>query len=142
ADLPGSPGGDVSAALQVDPGVYGAASSTLGVLAVGSARSAGAGLVALLADHGGMAGSDPAGVSWAGAYDDAAAQAVRGTQDAVNAAYQLAELLEQTGFNYASADSASGGAPPPVDRTDYAAQQVRLGAVPGAAGPSAVGPPT
>ena len=131
----------MSAALQVDPGVYGAASSILGVLAAGSARSAGGGVVELLSSQGGMAGSDPAGVRWAASYDDAAAEAMRGTQDAINACYQLAELLEQTGFNYASADSASGGAPPPVDRTDYAAQQVRLADLPGAAGSNGVGPP-
>ena len=131
----------MSAALQVDPGVYGAASSTLGVLAAGSARSAGGGVVELLAGQCGMAGSDPAGARWAASYDDAAAEAVRGTQDAINACCRLAELLEQTGFNYASADSASGGEPPPVDRTDYAAQQVRLADLPGAAGASGVGPP-
>ena len=55
----------MSAALQVDPGVYGAASSILGVLAAGSARSAGGGVVELLSSQGGMAGSDPAGVRWA-----------------------------------------------------------------------------
>ncbi|MGH8960189.1 MAG: hypothetical protein ACRDWT_03130 [Jatrophihabitantaceae bacterium] len=124
-------------ALQVDPAGYLAASSTIGTRVAGTARSAGDGLTETLSGCGAMAGSDPAGTSWASGYDAAVSPVRAATQDAINAALQLAGLLEQTGFNYSLSENASvpgGGAPPPLDTSPYAAQHVTLDPLPPAAG--------
>lgn len=123
--------------LQVDPGNYVAASSTMGTLVAPTARSAADGLTASLSGCGGMAGSDPAGASWADGCDAATASILAATQDAINGAFQLAGLLEQTGFNYSAAESAStsdGGAPPLPDTTSYAELCVVVDSVPKASG--------
>jgi len=125
--------------LQLDPGAYVAASATVGVLVAGTVRAAGDGVVAVLSGCAAMAGSDPAGLGWAGGYDVAAAAVLAATGDAVAGACRLAGLLEQTGFNYGTAEAASvtgGGGPAPVDTGDYGGQPVSLGPVPSASGPS------
>jgi hypothetical protein len=83
-----------------------------------------------------MAGADPAGRSWAGAYDDAAALTLGVTQDVVNGCFQLAALLQQTGFNYGRAESWStpGAVDPLPDRMAYAGCSVALRRPPSAAG--------
>lgn len=113
----------------------------MGVLAGGAARSAALGTLDTLSACGGMAGTDPAGRRWADRYDEAAAAAIRASQDVINACCVVAQLLEQTGFNYAHADAASAGVPPP-DRTAYLGQLLSLSAPPPAAGATRVGPPT
>jgi hypothetical protein len=77
----------------------------------------------------------PAGRSWAGAYDDAAALAVGVTSDVVNGCYQLAALLQQTGFNYGRAESWStpGSADLLPDRVAYATCSIALSRPPSAA---------
>lgn len=85
-----------------------------------------------------MAGTDPAGSGWAAAYDDAAAVTVGVTQDVANGCYQLAALLQQTGFNYGRAESWStpGLIQAVPDQVAYASCSTVLGAPPSAAGGS------
>jgi hypothetical protein len=95
--------------LIVEPQHYAAASTIIGdTVAVAGYRD-----LLVLADAlsrtGGMGGSDPAGSAWAADYDRAASAATRAAQDVVNSCYHLASLLQQTGFNYDLAESASAG---------------------------------
>jgi hypothetical protein len=119
----------VGSRLAVNPARYEAASFAFGVEIAGGVYRAGLGVVEGLAHSVGMAGSDPAGASWAAAYDDAAAAAVATTQDVVNGCYRLAALLQQTGFNYsrAESDSTAGGGDLLIDSTAYADCSVHLG---------------
>jgi hypothetical protein len=89
--------------LQIDPSNYVAASSTMGTLVAPTARSAADGLTGTLSGCRAMAGSDPAGTTWASEYDTATTSILAATQAAINGALQLAGLLEQTGFNFRSA---------------------------------------
>src|SRR6185437_1580424 len=137
--LRGFGGWGMGGVLQLDPGAYVAASATVGVLVAGTVRAAGDGVVAVLSGCAAMAGSDPAGLGWAGGYDVAAAAVLAATGDAVAGACRLAGLLEPTGFNYGTAEAASvtgGGGPAPVDTGDDGGQPVSLGPVPSASGPS------
>jgi Colicin D len=54
-----------------------------------------------------MAGSDPAGMSWAASYDPAMRAALDAGQNAVNALHTLAAMFAQTARNYAAAEHAS-----------------------------------
>jgi hypothetical protein len=122
--------------LQIDADGYVAASRTLGSVAA-TARSAADGLTSTLSGCAAMAGSDPAGVAWANEYDAAAESVLAATQDAVNAGYRLAALLEQTGFNYDLAESSSSGMRAGVDGTSYDAVPFQVTSPPRAAGPNA-----
>lgn len=133
------------APIQVDPAVFGAASAIMGQAVAGELAQAGAALGSGLGGTAAMAGSDPGGVAWAGSYDEAAAVTAGGVADLANACRQVAALLEQTGFNHSSAESASTpgqGAPPVPDATDYgAAAQVAAPSLSSANGGS-TDPPT
>jgi hypothetical protein len=122
--------------LAVDPVSYDAASLAFGTEIAGRVSRAGLGLLDELAGCVAMAGADPAGRSWAGAYDDAAALTAGVTSDVVNGCYQLAALLQQTGFNYGRAESWStpGSIERLPDRVTYAGCSVALNRPPSAAG--------
>ena len=122
--------------LAIDPATYEAASLAFGTEIAGRVTRAALGLLDELGGCAAMAGADPAGRSWADAYDDAAALTVGVTSDVVNGCYQLAELLQQTGFNYSRAESHStpGVIGPLPDRTFYAGFGLSLAPPPSAAG--------
>jgi hypothetical protein len=122
--------------LVVDPVSYDAASLAFGTEITGRVSRAGLGLLEELAACAAMAGADPAGRSWAAAYDDAAALTLGVTADVVNGCYQLAALLQQTGFNYGRAESWStpGSVERLPDRVSYAGCTIALGRPPSAAG--------
>jgi hypothetical protein len=127
--------------LVVEPASFEAASAAIGLEIAGRVQRAALGLLDGLAGSGGMAGSGPAGARWASAYDDSARLALATTQDVVNGCYQLAALLQQTGFNYSRAESSStpGGYEPMPDMTAYATCSVQLGRPPSASGPGGGG---
>jgi hypothetical protein len=128
----------VGSRLAVDPVSYDAASMAFGTEIAGEVQRAALGLLDGLAGSGEMAGADPAGHAWASAYDDAATTTLGVTQDVVNGCFQLAALLQQTGFNYIRADSSStaGGVALLPDTTAYASCSVQLNRPPSAAGGS------
>lgn len=126
--------------VAVDPAEYAAAASQLSHVGE-DAASAVITLVGVLEGSSGMAGSDPAGTSWAQEYDEAAKAALSASEGLVSAAGQVARLLHASGDNHSRADASStagGGdasmpaAPAPPDMS----QPV----VPSAAGGSGGGP--
>ena len=130
--------------IDVDPSAFAAASAVMGHQVADQLAAALSGLAAQLAGTAAMGGSDPGGVRWATAYDEAAAVAAGGVADLANACHAVAALLAQSGFNHAAAEAASnpGGPPPPPDTTDYTAvPAVPAPALPSASGGS-VGPPS
>jgi guanyl-specific ribonuclease Sa len=92
--------------LEVESEHYAAASSLFGDIADQASLGV-LTLTTVLDACEGMAGDDPAGQSWAASYDSAAWRTVQTSQDVINGCYRLAALLQQTGFNYAAAESAS-----------------------------------
>jgi hypothetical protein len=128
--------------LAVDPAGYLAAGSTVGNSAAGAVQDAAQALTAGLSGLASMAGSDAAARGWAASYDEAARAALGGAQDALNAALQLADLLERTGINYATAEADSPGRTTAAVPTGlaYGGRSVFLGALPSAAGGSGGGP--
>jgi len=118
--------------VAVDPSVFSAASLVMGQRVAGQLAQAAAGLGRGLAGAGAMAGSDPGGVQWATSYDQVAAVTAGAVADLANACHQIGALLEQTGFNHASAEVSSDpshAAPGSPDVTNY-------GAVPSVAAPT------
>jgi hypothetical protein len=110
--------------VTIDPPVFSAASSVLGQTVAGQLAQAAAALGGGLAGSGAMAGSDPGGVGWASSYDQVAPVVAGAVADLANACHQLGALLEQTGFNHASAEASSDpnhAAPTPPDTTNYSA---------------------
>jgi hypothetical protein len=108
--------------IDVEPEVYDAASKVFGDKVYSQLLKAGADLEAALAGSGAMAGSDPAGVSWASAYDDAARANHAVMIDLETACLKIAAMLQQTGFNHGMADSASDptrSTPTPADSGVY-----------------------
>lgn len=131
--------------VDVDSASFEAASTVFGQRIAAQLTSATEALVNQLADSGAMAGSDEAGTTWAQSYDHGARLAVAGLSDLTNACYQLAGLLEQTGFNHASAESAStagGGQARAADRTNYAAMPTMCYATPPSASGGSTSPPS
>jgi guanyl-specific ribonuclease Sa len=127
------------ASVRVHPEAYQAACTVIGEGLATSVFHAGWQLVGDLAGGAGMAGSDPVGASWAAPYDRATETALEVTADVVNACYRLAGLLQQTGFNYGRAETASvpgAGEPSVPDRSDYAERWCSFTRVPTAAGGS------
>jgi hypothetical protein len=61
----------------------------------------------VLTGSGGMAGSDPGAMSWAGGYDPAAGAAAYASQQAINSVHKLAGMFAQSARNYAAAEAAS-----------------------------------
>jgi hypothetical protein len=90
-----------------------------------------------LSGCGGMAGTDPAGTQWSTEYDKAAVEITGVTQDVINGVYQLAGLLETTGFNHGQANSSStpGGTVQTTDTMSYD-EEVFLATPPSASGGS------
>jgi hypothetical protein len=133
----------VVALLAVDPATYDAASAVFGrgigePLAGELTR-----LCDALAGTYAMAGSDPAGAAWGRAYDDAVTTTLAASQDVTNGCFRLAALLQQTGFNYGRAETAS--TPGRVsttlpDRTHYEHCAAVLECVPSSAGGSGSAP--
>jgi hypothetical protein len=129
--------------IDVDPDVFDAASKVFGADIHGQLTTARTSLESGLSHSGGMAGSDPAGTSWASSYDNVAGTVHSLVGDLANAATTLATLLQQTGFNHGMADSASDptqSIPTPPDDTIYTPDPTSVPALPSAHGGSS-GPP-
>lgn len=92
--------------LDVSPPGYALAARVVGGEIAGHTASIPEDLGWALAGCYGMAGSDDAGSRWGAAYDAAAKAALGATNDAANAMFCVAALLEQTGINYAGAEAA------------------------------------
>lgn len=134
--------------IDLEPETFSAASAVFGKDIAGGLFQARGTLVSGLADSAAMAGSDPAGASWASSYDPAARATAAAITDLGNACTRLAALLEQTGLNHGMAESASDptrSVPAPPDRTRYAVMgsdgPFCYAAPPSAAGGSGSGPP-
>lgn len=127
--------------LDVDPSAFAAASTVLGRQVADRLAGALQGLGLGLGGTAAMGGSDPGGVAWARAYDEAVRVAAAGVADLTNACHSVAALLARSGFNHAAADAASAGRPPPPDTTDYAAAPVVTPPAPPSASGGSVGPP-
>ncbi len=121
----------------MDESSYHAASAVLGASVAEPMAEAGWVLVDALSVSVGMAGCDPAGVAWADSYDRSARSVLQATSDVITASFRLAALLEQTGFNYGSAESASvpgGTVPSGPDRTPWEWRECTLPAPESACG--------
>lgn len=130
--------------VDIDSESFEAASTVFGQRIASQLTSATEKLIGQLSGSGAMAGSDEAGTNWAQSYDKGAALAIDGLSDLTNACYQLAALLEQTGFNHGSAESAStaGHARTTVDRTSYDGMSTMCYATPPSASGGSTSPPT
>lgn len=93
--------------IDTDPDLWQSAASAVGDRVGPALADAAGALNGTLAQCGGMAGSDPAGHAWAAAYDPAAADLASALADATNACFQLAAMLQASGYNYAAAEAAS-----------------------------------
>ncbi len=130
------------APVHADPDTFTAASDVFGSEIAEGVFDAYRRLQDALAPDVQMSGSDPAGVSWGTAYDNAATVVSGSTQDVINGCYRLAALLEQSGFNHGRANSASvpGGTVETTDTTSWAEFSMQLGGFPSGSG--ATGPDT
>lgn len=128
----------MSPVIAVEPDKFRAASRVFGSLIADDAYLASNTLLLALNASAGMAGTDPVGLDWASAYDDAASATVQATQDVINGSFRLAALLEATGFNYAGAENASTHltAWSDPDTTGWEYRRAHLAAPPSAAGGS------
>lgn len=88
--------------LVIEPVSFTAASAVLGRLAYRVWGDACIGI-----DQAGMAGDDPIGREWGAAYDQASGRVIGAVEAVVNGSFRLAGLLEQAGFNWSVAESAS-----------------------------------
>lgn len=93
--------------IDVEPETFDAASKVMGQKMAGQLTDAVTGLEDGLGTTAAMAGSDPGGMKWASAYDQAASVTAGAVTDLTNACCKIAEMLEQTGFNHGAADDAS-----------------------------------
>lgn len=108
--------------IDVDPEVFDAASKVFGQDLANGLDAVCSQLNGALQRCAAMAGSDPAGMAWAGKYDPAAQDVTATLIDLRNASITIAALLEQTGFNHGMAEAASDptrSVPTPPDRTRY-----------------------
>jgi hypothetical protein len=129
--------------IRVEPAIYAAASELFGQDVAGQLSVAALNLQDALRSTEAMAGSDPGGTKWAVSYDQAAAVTLGAMTDLTGASYQLAAMLEQTGFNHGMAESASDptrSAPTPADRTRYSAFTTSTYRSPSASGGSVSAP--
>ncbi|HEV7651439.1 MAG TPA: hypothetical protein VGP26_25080 [Actinophytocola sp.] len=129
--------------IDVSPEVFDAASKIFGADMFSVLRKACTGLESGLSGCGAMAGSDPAGTTWAASYDEAAGTVHSIIGDLGTASVTLAAMLQQTGFNHGMAESASDpsrSAPTPADRSTYVPTPASLPNLPSAHGGSS-GPP-
>lgn len=133
----------VTGVLCVETDAYEAASRIVGADVAEALATAGWRLLDRLAGSAAMAGTDSAGRGWADAYDRAAGEVLQAGGQLATASFRLAALLQQTGFNYALAESASTlgefrrSGP---DRTGWDGQCCVLWDPPSAAGGSAPEP--
>ena len=131
--------------IDVEPDTYRAASQVFGDTVYPLLSSTTTALENALQGTGAMAGSDPAGTSWASTYDQVAREVCGVMVDLEAVSMKLAAMLQQTGFNHGLAESGSdptGTTPVPADTTRYDADVVRsVPAIPSASGGSG-GPPT
>ncbi|HEX4725189.1 MAG TPA: hypothetical protein VH333_21950 [Pseudonocardiaceae bacterium] len=130
--------------VSVDPDTYHAASAVFGSDVHAQLTSACGGLESGLSGQGGVAGTDPAGTTWATSYDDTARTVHSLVGDLASASTTLAAMLQMTGFNHGMADSASDpthAAPTPPDDTVYTPSQRALPELPSAHGGSSGPPP-
>jgi CdiA C-terminal tRNase domain len=131
--------------IDVEPDTYHAASQVFGDTVHTQVTTTTQNLENALRDSGAMAGSDPAGTSWAGTYDPAAREVHGVMVDLEGGCMKIAVLLQQTGFNHGRAESASdptGTTPAPADTTRYDSVPGRSpAALPSASGGSG-SPPT
>jgi hypothetical protein len=131
--------------IDVEPDTYRAASQVFGDTVYPELSTTTKTLENALQGTGAMAGSDPAGTSWAATYDEAARDVHGVMVDLEAAAMKLAAMLQQTGFNHGLADSASdptGTTPTPADTTRYNSDVRRSSVtIPSASGGSG-SPPT
>ena len=110
--------------IDVDPGVYDAASKVFGQTITDHLTHAFTDLQRALGSTGAMAGTDPGGTKWAASYDHAATVTFDAMTDVDDACFTLAAMLEMTGFNHGMAENhsdPSGRAPTPPDTTTYTA---------------------
>lgn len=130
--------------VDVETESFEAASVVFGQRIASQISSAVDSLLAGLSGSAAMAGSDEGGTSWAASYDEGAVLTVHGLEDLGNACYQLAGLLQQTGFNHGSAESAStaGGGSASVDRSSYTGMSMPCYASPPSASGGSSSPPT
>lgn len=134
----------MTAVIRVDGTTYAAASAVVGNDVAESLAEAGWALGDALTGSAGMAGSDPVGASWGASYDRAATAAVQAASDVITASFRLAALLEQTGFNYGTAESASvpgGTVASAPDRSPWECRACTLPAPPAACG-AGIAPPS
>ncbi len=131
--------------IDVEPETYRAASQVFGETVYPLLSSTTNTLEHALQGTGAMAGSDPAGTSWASTYDEAAREVCGVMVDLEAAAMKLAAMLQQTGFNHGLAESASdptGTTPTSADTAHYDTDVTRsVPTLPSASGGSG-GPPT
>jgi hypothetical protein len=108
--------------IDVEPDTYDAASKVFGQEITGELTTTFTGLDHELSSTAAMAGTDPGGSKWAASYDQAATATFDAMTTANDACFQLAAMLEMTGFNHGMAESHSdptGQAPTPPDTTSY-----------------------
>jgi hypothetical protein len=110
--------------LRADPQAYHAAASLFGDEIADRLIVAADDLDHRLSACTAMAGSDPAGVEWAGQYNPVAGQVATAIGDAVNACLNVAALLQASGFNHADSDAADPDALPRF--AQYALRSVTL----------------
>jgi nucleotidyltransferase-like protein len=129
--------------VDVEPEEYDAASKVFGDKIHSALNNASGRLESALGGSGAMAGSDPAGVSWASSYDDAARDTHSVLVDLETACLKVAQMLQKTGFNHGMADSASDpskSVPTPPDRSSYVPSKRTVPDLPSAKGGSASPP--
>lgn len=124
--------------VEVDPESYVGAADIFGETIAPALTSAAFDLSSGLGGCSAMAGTDPGGEKWAHAYDQAADGVTGMAQDVINGCYQLAALLQMTGFNHDKANGAStvGGPGTRPAPSAYAGDSVVLATPPSAAGGS------
>ncbi|MEP6696066.1 MAG: hypothetical protein ABJA34_04205 [Pseudonocardiales bacterium] len=128
--------------VDVDPAGYDAASKVFGQTIADELFHSFADLDGVLCGCSAMAGTDPGGMKWGSAYDEAMVTVVGVTEDVIDGVYKLADLLSTTGFNHGRANSAStpGGGAVTTAQTSYGENSVSLSTPPAAAGGSGSAP--
>ncbi len=128
----------------VDPAGYASAARVFGDHLASDVHRVVDDLVGDLAGVTRVAGSDPAGVAWAEAYDSVSSVTAQAIDDLGRASTNVGALLQQSGFNHARADAFSdvtGGEELPPDSLTYVPRTPRGIAIDTAAGGSIADPP-
>jgi len=125
--------------ISVEPEHFDAASKVFGDKVYTQLYAACGKLEGSLGSSGTMAGNDPAGVQWAGDYDQAARDVHAVLIDLQTACLKIAVMLQQTGFNHGMAESASDptkSTPTPPDPSVYIPNKRSVPDLPSASGGS------